>query len=316
MSFKIGNCTVLPGESIRSKIHVAKASTHSVEIPFIAFNGVELGPTLTVLGGVHGIECTPVEGILRLSDRIDLPHLRGKLILIPVVNIEAFHARTPYENQLDHLNQNKVWPGDPEGPITKRIAHTIWTEILSKSDYIIDAHSADLGEDATRGIFIYKIDKPNLTLKMKEMAQCFDIDYIEETNISGNTGECVSRLSIPTVMTESGAPYPIRDRDVEWLVDGVTNLMRHLKMLPGETVIRNVPVNPPSTRLWSRFGGVWRRKIEVGQKVREGETLGVISGLTGEKLQNIFAPYDGTITFLRTHYSINEGDTILWITRV
>jgi predicted deacylase len=297
-------------------MHVAGASTHSVEIPFIAFNGAESGPTLTVLGGVHGVECTPVEGILRLSDRIDLPHLRGKLMLLPVVNVEAFHARTPYENQLDHLNQNKVWPGDPEGSITKRIAHTVWTEVISKSDYIVDAHSADLGEDATRGIFIYNTDKPELTRRMTEMAQCFDVDYIEGTTTSGNTGECVSRLSVPAVMTESGAPYPIRDRDVEWLVDGVTNLMRHLKMLPGEAVIRKVPVNPPSTRLWSKVGGAWRRKVEAGQKVREGEPLGVVCSLTGEKLQTILAPYNGTITFLRTHYSVNEGDTLLWITRV
>ena len=301
---------------MRGKMHVAETSTHGVEIPFIAFNGADPGPTLTVLGGVHGIECAPVEGILRLSERIDLPHLRGKLILIPVVNVEAFHARTPYENQLDHLNQNKVWPGEPEGSITKRIAHSLWAEVISKSDYIVDAHSADLGEDAARGVFIYNTDKPELTRRMTEMAQCFDVDYIEGTNISGNIGECVSRLSVPAVMTESGTPYPIRDRDVEWLVDGVTNLMRHLRMLPGEAVIRKVPKNPATTRLWSRYGGAWRRKVEAGQKVRDGEPLGVVCSLTGEKLQTVLAPYAGTITFLRTHYSINEGDTILWIARV
>ena len=72
---------------MRGKMHVAETSTHGVEIPFIAFNGAEPGPTLTVLSGVHGIECAPVEGILRLSERIDLPHLRGKLILVPLVNV-------------------------------------------------------------------------------------------------------------------------------------------------------------------------------------------------------------------------------------
>ena len=92
--------------------------------------------------------------------------------------------------------------------------------------------------------------------------------------------------------------------------------MRHLGITPGDPIVRKVPVDPESRRLFSARGGAWRKLVDVGAKVKERQLLGNVYSLIGENLQEVRAPYDGTVTFLRTHFSANEGDTLLWITRV
>ena len=315
MSFKVQDTVIEQGKVYRGYIKVGDASTHEVKLPYIIINGAKQGPVVTILGGVHAVECAPVEAIFRLADKIKPEELSGTLILVPIVNTEGFHARQPYHNQLDHLNQNRVFPGDPEASITKRVAYHVFEHFVSKSDVLIDAHSADLGEDVTRGIFVYKTEKKELFDKMVELASLYNPALIETTNISGNTGEAVNLYGIPCLMIESGAPYPIREKDVEYHLDGAVNVLKYLKMLEGEPAKYDPPVDPPSQRIWAEKGGVWRRRVDAGQRVKKGDTLGTVCNLLGETIQTAVAPYDGVVSFLRVHYSVNSGDSLLWLAK-
>jgi len=315
MSFKVQDTVIKPRTTDRGYVKIGDASTHEVKLPYIVINGAKKGPTVTILGGVHAVECAPVEAIYRLAEKISPDQLSGTLILVPIVNTEGFHARKPYHNQLDHLNQNKVFPGDPEASITKRVAYHVFEHFVSKSDVLVDAHSADLGEDVTRGIFVYKTDKKKLFDKMVELASLYNPALIETTNISGNTGEAVNKYGIPCLMIESGAPYPIRETDVQYHYDGAVNLLRHLGMLEGESASYHPPLDPPSKRVWAVKGGVWRRKIEAGQRVKKGEELGTVCNLIGETIQTAYAPMDGVISFLRVHYSVSSGDSLCWVAK-
>jgi predicted deacylase len=316
MSFQVDDTVIQRGTTHRGWVEIGEASTHTVRMPYIVINGAKDGKTLTILGGVHAVECAPVEAIYRLADTIDPAHVSGTIILVPIVNTEGFHARKPYHNILDHLNQNKVFPGNAEASITKRVAFHVFDKFVSRSDALIDAHSADIGEDVTRGIYIYKTEDTELFGKMIELAGCYRSALIETTDISGNTGEAVNVYGIPCLMIESGAPYPIREADVQYHYDGAVNVMKHMGIIEGESERSTQMVNPNSNRLWARKGGVWRRRVEAGQRVKKGEVVGTVCNLLGEEIQTAEAPFDGVVTFLRVHYSVNAGDTLLWVAEV
>ena len=316
VAFQVGELTVERGEELRGYLEVGRASTHDVDLPFIIINGEGEGPTLCVTAGVHSVECAPVEAALRLADSVEPGELKGTLVILPLVNTEGFHARTPYHNDLDHLNQNKVFPGDPEASVTRRVAHAVFESFVSKSDFLVDCHSADLGEDVRRAALIFKTDDEGLRARMLEMASCFNPTIVETAEISGNTGEAVNLYGIPCVMTESGTPYPIREEDILFHLDGLKNLLMHLGMMDGEVALGNPPVDPKGQRLWAEQGGIWRRGIEAGERVREGQRLGEVSDLIGGTLQEVKAPFEGIVSFLRTHYSVNTGDTLLWVAEI
>jgi predicted deacylase len=315
MSFKVQDTVIPKGTVQRGYVKIGDASTHEVKLPYIVINGAKKGPTVTILGGVHAVECAPIEAIYILAESITSDLLSGILILVPIVNTEGFHARKPYHNQLDHLNQNKVFPGDPEASITKRVAYHVFEHFVSKSDVLIDAHSADLGEDVTRGIFVYKTENKELYNKMVKLASLYNPALIESMSISGNTGEAVNKYGVPCLMIESGAPYPIRETDVQYHYNGAVNVLKHLGMLEGEAVSYHPPLDPPSERVWAKKGGVWRRKIEAGQRVKKGDELGTVCNILGETIQIAYAPMDGVISFLRVHYSVNSGDSLCWVAK-
>lgn len=117
-------------------------------------------------------------------------------------------------------------------------------------------------------------------------------------------------------MTESGTPYPIREDDVLFHYMGFKNLMRHIGMIDEEAALGKPPVEPKTQRVWSQNGGLWRKKVEAGQRVKEGQLLGIVTNVFRDTLQVAIAPFSGVVSFLRIHYSVNSGDTLCWIAQI
>ena len=74
------------------------------------------GPHLVITAGVHGDEFEPMQCIHRLMDSLPGQLLRGKLSLVPCVNVEAFLLGN--RKASDDLDLARICPGDPQGTIT------------------------------------------------------------------------------------------------------------------------------------------------------------------------------------------------------
>ncbi len=316
MSIRIGEVEIGVGEKVKGFLKVGEASTHDVMMPYIVVRGSQPGPTLCVLGGIHPLEYASIEGVLRVTQKIEPMDLKGNLLVVPVVNTDGFNARASFNNPIDYVNQNRVFPGDLRGTMSRRVAHTLFEEFVSKADYLIDSHGGDLTEDIRRFVIIGETDDEDLHRKMVEMASCYDAAYIQVSSIRGSTGEALRKYGIPCITPESGTPYPVREDDIRFHHDGILNVMKHLGMLEGEPEIRKLKVNPQRERLFAERGGIWRQKIMAGQRVEKDTVLGEVVNLFGETLQTVRAPFDGLANNSRTSYVANTGDTLIWVVKV
>ncbi len=66
-----------------------------IEMPVGVVNGENDGPTLIVTGGLFATEYSGVEAASRLYRDFDPANLSGRLIIIPVITLDAFRFRTP-----------------------------------------------------------------------------------------------------------------------------------------------------------------------------------------------------------------------------
>jgi predicted deacylase len=214
------------------------------------------------------------------------------------------------------MNQNRVFPSDPVGSMSRRVAHALFEELVSNSDYLIDSHGGDLIEDIRRFVIVGETDDEGLRRKMAEMASCYDAAYIQVSVIRGSTGEALRKYGIPCITPESGTPFPVREEDIRFHFDGIMNVMKHLGMIEGRPEIRKLKVNPRMERLYAECGGIWRQKVMAGQMVDEGTVLGEVVNLFGETLQTVRAPFDGFANNSRTSYVANSGDTLIWVIEV
>jgi uncharacterized protein len=142
-SFVIGGHRVRLGESKDIALKVSETVMGvAVIVPVRVERGPRPGPTVFVTGAVHGDELNGT-GIIRELMFSNLSLDRGTLLLVPVVNVFGFERHTRYLP--DRRDLNRSFPGDPKGSLAFRLAHVLFRELIERSDFGIDLHTAGQG---------------------------------------------------------------------------------------------------------------------------------------------------------------------------
>jgi len=135
---------------IQSAVHsvTARLSDREVIIPYWSLTAGQPGPTLLVTAALHGNEVQGGEVIRRLREAALGQMTRGRMLLAPFVNLPAVQNRrphitsgpeTPYGVPLGY-NINGVWPGDPAGTDSARVAHALFPVLAEPADFALDFH--------------------------------------------------------------------------------------------------------------------------------------------------------------------------------
>ncbi len=144
--FLMGGERVLAGMSGTIDLPISRLSTRTeITMPVRVLHGAKPGPTLFVSAAVHGNEIVGVEMIRRLLKNVSAKRLAGTLLCIPVVNAYGFTAHSRYLP--DGRDLNRVFPGSERGSLAAQLANVFTTEIINRSDYGIDLHSAGMNRE-------------------------------------------------------------------------------------------------------------------------------------------------------------------------
>src|ERR687885_626076 len=85
------------------------------EWPYFAVVGAEDGPTFLLTAGIHAAEYTGILAAIRLGRELEPAHVRGTLVIVPLLNRPGFFERSIYVNPVDGENLNRAFPGRAEG---------------------------------------------------------------------------------------------------------------------------------------------------------------------------------------------------------
>ena len=144
---RVGTAVAAPGHVSRGEIPVPAGSDPGYGIPVIAVNGSSPGPTLALVGGLHGVEFANIVALQKLLAMFDPEKISGKVIIIPLVNVAGFDAKVRRINPVDGKNMNRFFPGSPSGTQTERASYEIARTVIDPADYVIDYHGGDIDED-------------------------------------------------------------------------------------------------------------------------------------------------------------------------
>ncbi len=276
--------------------------------------GVEDGPHLALLGGVHGCEYSSIAAVTRFMTALDPGELRGRITAVPVVNLSSFRARSPFVTPEDGKNLNRCFPGDPNGSYSDVLAHAIFEELIAPADVVVDLHGGDLVE-ALEPFAIYA--ESAVESRAHAVAAAFGLPYVvreprSESGLGGMTCIAAAEAGIPAIIAEAGGCGLLDDDAIELLVRGIGNVLRHLEMLPGE------PDPAAGQRtvgsfVWLRCGGEgwWDAAVSVGDEVPAGALLGSMRDLWGDVLEEIRAPSDGVVLFLTSSPAVTADGLLL-----
>ncbi len=294
-------------------------------IPITTFTGARPGKTLVITCGVHGFEFVPILAAQRLLTAINPQQLTGRVILVRLAHPPAFARRTLHLNPHDGLNLNRVFPGNPNGSQSQRIAHAL-SQLIAEGDFHIDMHGGDGNEllDAFVGTYGGPLAATQFPTSDR-MARAFGlpriVDYRMETWEQVNSGRSCNRQAVaagkPTILVEIGQQGRAEASEVALATRGVINVLRALEMLPGAPLLnRRQPLRYDGTVGVSfTQTGIWYPAVTPGTAVTTGQTLGAVRSLTGELLEEIKAPAPGVVLYMTAAPPVNAGESALTIAR-
>ena len=170
MSFKVGDITAEPGTKAYGFLKVGTTSVNTYRIPVAIVNGAKPGKAVCVLGGTHGTEHAGIESVIRTVNDLNPKEMTGTLVAITVVNGPQFEHNSAFLSPFDSQNQNRVFPGDPEGTLSHRTAYVVHSKVVSKCDALVDTHGGDVNEDITGFVIATDGEDPAVNKMSLDMA--------------------------------------------------------------------------------------------------------------------------------------------------
>ncbi len=302
----IHDTTVAPGREALIKLSAGRLpSGNLLQICTHVFHSRRPGPTVLVLGGVHGDEINGV-AIVGQALREDLfSDLRcGTVIAIPLLNLYGF---IHFSRELpDGKDVNRSFPGNSKGSLASRVARLLTQHILPHADLGVDFHSGGNGLYNYPQIRFSGDDPSSETL-----ARAFGAPFlIAKRPIARSLRKAALRDKKPILVFEGGENHRHDPFATHKALEGLRRLLQAQGMVGGKA-------EPARCRLfrktaWMRAprAGMFYGAKAAGQRVRKGEPLGRIDDPQSRSSVTVFATRDGYCIGHRNSPVISQGDAL------
>ena len=308
--FKILGREIGKGESAFLELEVAKLHTrNSLKISVIVERAKLDGPTLLLMGGVHGDE---INGVAIVRDIIRKKYnkpIRGTIICIPVFNVFGYlnlSSQFP-----DGRDLNRVFPGSAKGSLASQFAYRFTKEIAPLVDYVIDFHAG--GADRANFPNVRCVFQQKETF---ELAKIFGAPFILHSPfIPKSIRETLTKMGKTILLFEGGKSKDLDSDIIKCGIDGAVNVMKHLGMHNGNAEPAHESIIIKKSK-WVRspHAGMFQVRVKNGIWVTKRTVLGIITDPYGEFEKRVLAPFDCYVFSVNTAVIVNKGDALFHVT--
>ncbi|WP_148864669.1 succinylglutamate desuccinylase/aspartoacylase family protein [Marinobacter fonticola] len=270
--------------------------------PVLIINGAEPGPNLCLTGAVHGDELNGIEIIRRVMYDIQAEELSGRIIGVPIVNVQGFQRGSRYLPDRRDLNRN--FPGDPAGSLASRIAYSLFNDVIKHCDMLVDIHTGSLKRS----------NLPQLRADMHHaqvarFTEGFDkMAVVHSEGSPGMLRTAATDHGIVAVTLEAGESLRIQENQIEAGVNSVNSLLEKQGMLSRLFVWgQPEPVYYNSSWIRANHGGILVSDVELGEEVVTGEVLGIVTDPITNAQHPIRAEQDGRVIGMAVDQVVMAG---------
>ena len=269
---------------------VSDISDLTVPTPVLVINGANDGPTLCLTAAVHGDELNGIEIIRRVMYNIDPKLLSGKLIGVPVVNLLGFQRNSRYLP--DRRDLNRAFPGEPNGSLAARIAHSLFNEVITKCDRLIDLHTGSM----------LRTNLPQIRAEMTnpavaEFVQNFDdMLVIHSESEGGMLRTAANNAGIAAITMEVGESMRIQVDQIKAGTYSINSFLARTGMYSRMfTWGKAQPAYYKSQWVRVSKGGILFSDAKLGDFVKKGDPLGKVTNPINNKTHSVRSTVNGRI---------------------
>jgi len=288
----------------------------SIMLPItVAKNGA--GPGAILTGANHGDEYEGPIALHDLANKIDIDKLRGRVIIIPMMNYPAFQAATRV-SPIDQLNMNRVFPGQSPGTITQLIADYFTTTLLPMCDYVLDIHSGGKTLEFLPFAAYHELDNKAQQQACEAATLAFAAPYylslieIDAAGMYDTQAETMGKVFVSTELGGGGTTTP---HTAEVAKRGVHNFLVHAGILDSKPVLADttsikLDMQQDNAYLFSEHNGLLEPCVKLGDPVQTGDLIARVYATerTGSAAVEYTATSDGIIVGRHFPSLIKIGD--------
>jgi len=269
-------------------------------------------PQVTIVAGVHGDEGPwGAWAIHKFLERVQPDQFTGSLKIIPQANPLAMESDSRVA-PLDHLDLNRVFPGDENGSYTERLAYSITKNALENADIVIDLHG---GGSWCVNAFAFRFKGS------EELATAFKPPFIlDAPKREGTLTRYANDQGSKVAAVEMGGRCEEEKEWAEYIATGIERCLSHAGVIEKKEFDcgrKTVPVGP-SRVLRPSKGGLLIPDVDasaVGTIVEKGTLLGrIVDPASMATLEAFEAPYSETaLLLLRPRMTVLEGGAMTYV---
>lgn len=289
------------------------------------------GLGLVAFGSTHGNEYEGPVALKHVLSDIDLADVAGRIIVVPVLNVEAFRTGTRDSVGADGVNLNRAFvDGAGVTPtlagITHRIAAFVRQKIWPHVHVVLDLHSGGNQIRFDLCTSFHPIDDPAQSRAIEETARWFGTPLVMtyQNDTPGLLTSEAERLGKITVGTELGWGEAVNRDGVRFARHGVRAAAIHHGQLRGD--IKRIGHHADGTQrlasivdaacyVSAPFAGHYEEVLPCGSLVRQGDTVGYLHDFQriDEPAWPVQAGLDGLVVGQAWGARVLQGQHILCV---
>ncbi|GIC04149.1 hypothetical protein VCSRO191_1735 [Vibrio cholerae] len=227
------------------------------------------------------------------------------MIAVPIVNVFGFIHKSRYLP--DRRDLNRCFPGSEKGSLASRMAHTFFSQVAERCDYILDLHTGA----------IHRTNLPQIRADLSNsetlrIAQAFATPVIIDSPLrDGSLRSEAEKQQIPVLTYEAGEALRFDPIAINAGIIGIKRVMQSIGMLrPSRKKIPNSIIAKSTSWLRAEADGILRTLVSLGDKVEKGQVLAYINSPLGKLEVEIQANKSGIVIGQQTLPLVNEGDAV------
>lgn len=282
------------------------------------------GPGAILTGANHGDEYEGPIALHDLANRLDAGLIRGRVIVVPMMNYPAFLAGTRV-SPIDQLNMNRIFPGQVPGTVTQLIADYFTTTLLPMCDFVLDLHSGGKTLEFLPFAAYHELPNPAQQNACEAATLAFAAPWylslieIDAMGMYDTQAETMGKVFVSTELGGGGSSTP---ETVAIGKRGVHNFLVHAGILAAEPL---APPQPPvkldmqqdGAYVFSEHNGLLEPCVGLGDRVKSGDLIARIHATerTGTAAVEYRAASDGIVMGRHFPSLIKIGDFMNVIAR-
>jgi predicted deacylase len=291
----------------------------TIPIPIVCIkNGP--GPTALLVAGNHGDEYEGQVALRRLINSTDHKTVTGRLLIVPSLNFPAVEAGRRV-SPLDIGNLNREFPGKAEGTPTQMIAHYVCSELLPRSNIVVDLHSGGRSLHYLPVTMVRQAAQPDQTKALVELMRIFGAPYGSISDGRGGGGEttlsaAAGRAGVPAVTAELGGGATLSSAGVKLAEAGINRLLQHLGILAdvaveAPTATRIMTVSGRKAFSYATSHALFEPLVDLGEEVCIGQRGGLLHALgTMKPPEDVMFEHAGIVACRRAPCLTAPGDCL------